>query len=196
MKGVLLCILCGIAVLSGCATKALMDKGKSSEMVLMVYDYENNGLQNVSVYIDDEFAGKTDINGRYLLNLPENKQYKLALEKNEYEGAGGAFLYDPFYVLYFQMGNSEQLLGLAERAMDEGGYEEAIGYLERTLAVDSRRMDALFLLAAANYKTGRADEALKALDEVTAMGGSGEYLREFRRLVVGNAVTQGSDSGQ
>ncbi len=161
--------LCGIFFIacflfSGCATKRIIDESGNIEMYVMVYDYENKGLQGTHIFIDDKETGTTDIYGRYVLALKEGKTYHIRIEKNEYEAAEQSFVFEPMYVLYFQIGNAAQLLRLAENAMDKGGYEEALGFLDRSIKLDEVRIDAVYLKAVAYYKTGLYEDALDVLE--------------------------------
>jgi tetratricopeptide (TPR) repeat protein len=161
----------------------VIDVSKKTEMVIMVYDYENNGLQGVSVYIDEELIGKTDVNGRYLLSLKEGNEYSIRIQKNGYERFDRSFVYDPFYVLYFQTGNAFQLLRLAEKAMDEGSYDEAVDLSDKSIDLDEQRIDALFLKAAAEYRRGRIKEAFVIVDGMISSGKDNDFLREFYEML-------------
>ncbi|ULQ59037.1 tetratricopeptide repeat protein [Brucepastera parasyntrophica] len=187
MKRLCISILIILFLLSGCVTKEIIDESNRTDMYVMVYDYENNGLQNVSVYIDDELIGKTDIHGRYLLALVRNQIYKIRLQKNEFEMVEKEFVYDPLFVLYFQIANSVQLLKLAENAMDEGGYEEAIGYLDRSIKLDPKRIDAFYLKAIALYKTGDSEGALEIIDTLASQVKNTEAIFDLAEQIYASA---------
>lgn len=176
------CLLC-----SGCVTKKIIDENKKTDMYVMVYDYENNGLQNVLIYIDDTLIGKTDIYGRYLLALKDGSTYKIRLQKNDYEEMEQEFIYDPLYVLYFQMGNAAQLLRLAEDAMNEGEYDEALGFLDRSIKLDSVRIDAIYLKAIAYYKLGLYEKALNVLETLTPLVKNKNIIDDLKKQIpIGN----------
>ncbi len=185
MKKVYSICLAVCLLFSGCATKRVIDESKRNEMYVMVYDYENKGLQNVRICIDDTEIGRTDIYGRYVLALTEGESYAIRIEKKEYETIEREFLFDPMYVLYFQIGNAAQFLRLAENAMDEGEYEGALGFLDRSIELDSMRIDAMYLKAIAYYRMGMNAEALKVLERLVPLVKNTKIIDDLKKQIEG-----------
>lgn len=185
----LFCFFCFLCL--GCASKQIISDGNRVDMYVIVYDYENNGLQNVSVYIDNELMGRTDINGRYLLALKEDRDYTIRIEKNDYEGMERNFTFDPMYVMYFQIGNAAQLLHLAEDAMAEANYEQVIVLVDRILKLDNSRIDALYLKALAHYKLNQHEEAIDILEKLTPLVKNSGIIKDLKKKIqVNNSNTQ------
>ncbi len=140
-------------VLSGCKTAGVNRIAQDdTAMYAMVYDYDNNVVSNVHIYVNDTYAGESDVQGRFVLKLPEKSDYMITLKKAGYETVERQIHFDPFLVLYFKMGNGEQFLYLAEESLDSGDTESAMGFVDRTLALESSRPDALFLKAIILYR--------------------------------------------
>lgn len=185
----LFCFFCFLCL--GCASKQIISDGNRVDMYVIVYDYENNGLQNVSVYIDNELMGRTDINGRYLLALKKDRDYTIRIEKNDYEGMERNFTFDPMYVMYFQIGNAAQLLHLAEDAMAEANYEQVIVLVDRILKLDNSRIDALYLKALAHYKLNQHEEAIDILEKLTPLVKNSGIIEDLKKKIqVNNSNTQ------
>ncbi|HKM21403.1 MAG TPA: hypothetical protein VJZ01_05115 [Lachnospiraceae bacterium] len=165
----------------GCATKQIIGDSTRIDMYVMIYDYENNGLQNVSVYINNELVGRTDIYGRYLLALKEGKDYTIRIKKNDYEVMEKEFTFDPMYVMYFQIGNAAQILHLAEEAMDDASYEDVLVLVDRVLKLDNSRIDALYLKSIAYYKLNQHDEALDVLKKLVPLVKNGDTIYDLEK---------------
>jgi tetratricopeptide (TPR) repeat protein len=180
--------------LDGCKSNPLL-KANRTEMYVMVYDYENTGLQGVSLYIDGKEQGSTDVRGRFLLDFKEKKSHVIRVVKNGYEEMEREFVYDPLYVLYFQMGNAPQYLQLAEDQVDKGFYENALDFLERSLSLEPARIDALYLKAIIYYKMGRTADAEAILSSLKSHVRDAEYVnRLIEKLKIETEGTNGNTS--
>jgi tetratricopeptide (TPR) repeat protein len=164
--------------LIGCKSTAI-GKANRTDMYVMVYDYENTGIQGVALYINGKKQGETDVRGRFLLDLKEKTPYTIKVVKNGYEEQEREFLYDPLYVLYFQIGNAPQFLQLAEDEVDKGFYENALGFLERSLSLEPARIDALYLKAIIYYKMGRTADAEAILSSLKSNMRNAEYINRL-----------------
>ena len=60
---------------------------KIDSVYVMVYDYDNSGVMDVSIFLNKELIGKTDIYGRLMFPVPTNKNQELSVsvEKEGYE---------------------------------------------------------------------------------------------------------------
>ncbi|MDR1429430.1 MAG: tetratricopeptide repeat protein [Spirochaetaceae bacterium] len=169
-------------MVSGCKSNPFYRAGRDF-MYVMVYDYENIGIQGVSVYIDHKLQGETDVQGRYLLDLKKKKEHTITLQKRGYEKAETAFIFDPFLVLYFKMGNAPQFLHLAEGELENASYDGALDWIRRSLDLEPGRAEALYLKAIVYYRMGKKREALDILDNLSAAVGDNEYVGLLRELV-------------
>jgi tetratricopeptide (TPR) repeat protein len=152
-------------------------------MYVMVYDYENIGVQGVSVFIDNKLQGETDVQGRYLLDFKKQTAHTITLQKHGYEKVETAFIFNPFLVLYFKMGNALQFLRLAEGELEKASYDEALDWIGRSLELEPRRAETFYLKAIVYFKMGKKKESLEVLDSLAAMVGNNEYVDILRELV-------------
>jgi tetratricopeptide (TPR) repeat protein len=189
----IVCIVCFL--LNGCAAKNIIDESKNAEMYLMVYDFENQGLHDVHIFIDDEELGKTDIYGRYILKLKEDETYIIRIEKNKYEAIEKTFVFDSLNVLYFQMIDSEELLHLAEDAMNESRYKDVIDFLDRSIKLDDTRIDAQFLKSIAYYKLGMNAEALSLLETLSSLIKQIDVIEELKQKIKTTNEDQVTEDG-
>jgi tetratricopeptide (TPR) repeat protein len=173
-----------IIILASCKSTPAR-RAEQQDMYVIVYDYEGSVIQGVSIYIDGNKIGETDIQGRYFLHLPSGKEYLVRVEKSGHETSERKFIFDPLYMLYFQIGNVSQLLQLAEGEIDKGLYTAALGYLDRALSIGENRVDSMYLKSIIYYKQGYFEEALTILDELEARISDREYIKKFRDKIIG-----------
>lgn len=184
-----LCNFLGIMIimsllLGSCATKKIIDESKRTEMYVMVYDYENKGLQDAAVIIDRKEIGRTDVYGRYVLSLKEGERYFIQIEKKEYEVMERDFIFNSMHVLYFQIGNASQLLRLAEKAMDQSEYLNAVKLLERSIRLDGSRIDAKYLQAIGYYHLGMYEETKVLLETLIGQVKNKKVVEDLREQVL------------
>ncbi len=113
---------------------------KIDSVYVMVYDYENTGVMDACVYLDEEAIGKTDIYGRLMFPLTSKKTQELYIrvEKEGYESTGIRTLLKDGQVLYFKIGNAEYYAENAEKFFDEGDIEKAAMMIEKALEIKER----------------------------------------------------------
>ncbi len=188
MKKLIFLTLCLIIFLSACATKKLEKNNYKADepyMLGMVYDYDNKPVENARIYVNEEHISSTDIQGRFILNykLSEQNDYSLKIEKVGFESVETAFLFDPVNVLYIRMINTQQLLRLAEDAMNAHNYTESEILLKRALALSPERDDIKYLLSIALYKQNKLQEAKDALAQIKSQGISEIYVEKLKVMI-------------
>jgi tetratricopeptide (TPR) repeat protein len=133
------------------------------------------------IYVDETLNGTSDVQGRYMLDLKTGRTYRIRISKEGYETAEQEFQFDPTYVLYFQIGNAVQFLQLAEDQMDDGFYDNALSWLDRSLSLEPNRTDSLYLKSIALYKVGRAAEANSILEGLARNLPDAEYIKLLQK---------------
>lgn len=113
---------------------------KIDSVYVMVYDYDNNGVMDASIFLNKELIGKTDIYGRLMFPVPSNKKQELpvSVEKEGYEKVEIKTLLKDGQVLYFKIGTAEYYAENAERLLDEGNTEKALLMIEKALEIKER----------------------------------------------------------
>lgn len=113
---------------------------KIDSVYVMVYDYDNSGVMDVSIFLNKELIGKTDIYGRLMFPVPTNKKQELSVsvEKEGYEKVEIKTLLNDGQVLYFKIGTAEYYAENAEILFDEGNAEKALLMIEKALEIKER----------------------------------------------------------
>ena len=151
----------------------------SGEAVMygMVYNHENSPVSNAEVIVNGTIAAMTDVQGRFILTSKQRNEFSLTLKKSGYETVEGIFCFEPMDVIHIVMVNADQLLKLAEDAMDEGYYREVIAFCDRALALNQERIDALYLKALGLVRLREHDMARNILEALQDQLGEREYIR-------------------
>jgi hypothetical protein len=177
-------LLFPLLFIAACGTpppkRAMHDSGM---MYGMVYDYENIPVSAAAVYIDGEKYIETDIQGRFVMEFAESGEHIIKLVKNGYEEVEEVFQYDPFRVLYFKMVNVNQLVSMAEGALERYAYRDAEPFLDRALLLEPLRPDILYLKSIVLYFQGKKSEARVLLEFLQELGIEGEYISELLKRV-------------
>jgi len=174
--GIFLVITLLISCQTGKPIKRLSDEGM---MYAMIYDYENTPVSGVAVYINGKKKVDSDIQGRFILDKMKKGEYRVKLTKKGYETLNELFQYDPMQVLYFKIINAQQLLVLAEDALDNTEYAIADNYLNRALLLEPNRPDALFLKSLAYYLQGKNAEAVVILENMIKSGNNDSSISQL-----------------
>lgn len=141
MKKILIFALVLLAFVS-CKTVGQKD---SQCTYIMVYDFENNTVKNVQIYIDGESIGFTDVYGRCTVEGFQNgNNHEVMLVKEDYEKIIVNTTLDDQKVLYIKMGSSFYYANLAESYLDKGMDSEALNAINKALSIKTRE-DYLFL---------------------------------------------------
>lgn len=141
MKKILIFALVLLAFVS-CKTVGQKD---SQCTYIMVYDFENNTVKNVQIYIDGESIGFTDVYGRCTVEGFQNgNNHEVMLVKEDYEKIIVNTTLDDQKVLYIKMGSSIYYANLAESYLDKGMDSEALNAINKALSIKTRE-DYLYL---------------------------------------------------
>lgn len=154
-------------------------KRVSGEAVMygMVYNNENTPVSNAEVIVDGKSVAITDVQGRFILFSKQRKEFTIALVKPGYETIEGNFRFEPSDVIHMVMINADQLVKLAEFAMDEGRYREVIAFCDRALALNLERIDAYYIKALCWIRLREYDCARHILRDLQKQFGEREYIR-------------------
>ncbi len=185
----ILLIFCSLFCISCKTTTVKGVKYKDSKPLMygMIYDFDNKPVEAASIYVDDKFIIKTDVQGRFILSLSiKNKKDEslIRIEKDGYETINGKFVYDPINVLYFRMINAQQLLTLSEEYVQNNELDEALIHLDRALKLSPLRSDILFLKSITLYKQKKIDECLLILENLKSENMNNIYIKQFYDKVI------------
>ena len=173
-----------ITLLISCQTgKPIKRLSNEGMMFAMIYDYENIPVSAVAVYINEKKIVDSDIQGRFILDAMKKGEYRVKLAKKGYETLEESFQYDPMQVLYFKIINAQQLLALAETALDNTEYAVAENYLNRALLLEPNRPDILFLKSIACYLQNKNAEAAAILENMIISGNNDPSISQLLEKV-------------
>jgi hypothetical protein len=152
----------------------------SGEAVMygMVYNHENIPVSSAEVIVDEKTVTLTDVQGRFILISKQRKEFTLSITKPGYETVTGKFYFEPMDVIHLVMVNANQLINQAELAMDEGRYHDVVAFCDRALALNSERIDALYLKALSLVRLREYDRARSVLLEMQEQIGEREYIHK------------------
>lgn len=119
-------------------------ENKIDSVYVMAYDYDNCEIMNVSVFVDGEEIGQTDIYGRLLFAFDKEKEVLVRAEKKGYEAIETKTKLKPGIVLYFKMGSAAYYAQKAEKLFDEHETGSALKAIEKALEIEKRK-DFLYL---------------------------------------------------
>ena len=142
----------------------------------MVYNNENMPVTSAQVVVDGRVATITDAQGRFFLSSRQRKEFTLSLVKTGYETVTGTFRFEPMEVIHIVMINADQLITLAEFAMDEGRFRDVIRFCDRAFALDPERIDAVYLKTLSLVRLREFDNARQILLELEEKIGEREYI--------------------
>ena len=185
MKRMVCGVICVCAVVLFFSCKSTGVKGNDADGVMhaMIYDYDNNGVRGVSVYIDGSYMGESDVRGRFMFKLHDMKEHELVLQKDGWERVSDTIVFDTMLVLYYKMGNAAQLINLAEDALDAGTMDEALMLLDRALGLGGGD-DARYLKSVVLFKAGKYDEALETLSQIEEKEETASYIQDFKQKII------------
>ena len=195
------CCLLVPCFVSGQTSSSQQRFRKDDFMYVMVYDYENNGVRDVKVFVNGDYEGSTNLQGRFM--LPYKRSYKsgfdISLKKDGYEEIIQSVYFDPVQALYFKIGNAEQYLAIGKSFIDNGDCASALEYLDRSLSLDPSWNDTMFLKAVALNRLHRYGEALGVLGGIPLNSVNRECVEDFMKenmnaMLMENSRTGTSDS--
>lgn len=175
--------VCVLVLLFSCKSTGIKGIDEDGVMHAMIYDYDNNGVRGVSVYIDGSYMGESDVRGRFMFKLHDAKEHELVLQKDGWERVSDTIVFDTMLVLYYKMGNATQLINLAEDALDAGTMDEALMLLDRALGLGGGD-DARYLKSVVLFKAGKYDEALETLSQIEEKEETASYIQDFKQKII------------
>jgi hypothetical protein len=182
MKKAVCIFLMLLFLLAGCAStgKKVERIDKKDTMYSMIYDYDNNPVQEVKIYINGKYAGESDVQGRFLVSGSPGKDIIVKLEKSSYEALSAEIHFDPLKVAYFKMGNCEQFRKLSENSLFVHENNEALEYCLRAEKLESTRQDIQYLKAVILNQLERFDESNAVLGTMTGNDNYSLYIRTLK----------------
>ena len=140
MKVKKICIkaLCAAACLFLFSCASTPEKKMDSAYV-MVYDYDNSEVMNVSILIDGKSAGSTDIYGRLMFPCEKEREVLIKASKTGYETIEAKTVIKPGIVVYFKMGSGSYYASKAEKLLDEHDAISASKMIDKALAIEERK---------------------------------------------------------
>ena len=118
--------------------KTLPEK-KIDSAYIMVYDYENSEVMNVTLYLDDKELGKTDIYGRFTFPVDDEKVHVIKAVKEGYEKVEQEMILKPGILIYFKLGSGKYYAKEAEKLLDENKYGKALSMINNALKIEERK---------------------------------------------------------
>ena len=108
---------------------------------VMVYDYENSGVMDAVISIDDEILGNTDIYGRLMFPAKDKKKmtHCIQVKKDGYEIVDITTSIYPGQVIYFKIGTGSYYAQKAEKLLDENNANEALIMINKALEIENRK---------------------------------------------------------
>ena len=122
-----------------CFSCMTMPEKKIDSVYVMVYDYDNNEVMNVSVTVDEVNVGTTDIHGRLMFTSGEEKECTVVAEKEGYETVKTRACIRPGQLIYFRMGTGAYYARKAELLLDDNEVEKALKMIDTALEVQERK---------------------------------------------------------
>jgi tetratricopeptide (TPR) repeat protein len=146
----------------------------------MVYDFGNRPISNCNVHLDDRHWVETDINGRFSIAKVPAGDYKIQITKKGYETyTGKVHINDKQQVVYIRTPSLQQLLDLADNALERNNPEEALAYIQRALSINNMTTELLFYAAVVEFRLGYIREAADLLQEIKSSGVRDIYIERF-----------------
>ena len=112
---------------------------KIDSAYVMVYDYENSEVMNVTILIDGEIAGNTDIYGRLMFPCEKEREVLIKASKNGYETVETKSVINSGTVIYFKMGSGSYYASKAEKLLDERDAISALKMIDKALEIEERK---------------------------------------------------------
>ena len=175
MKNIsLLVFLIHVIMLTGCASVKI----EHQLLQGMIYDYENEPVSGVDIYIKGKRVAVSDIAGHFSINqIMSYSEYNLVAKKTNYEDSELTFsITNMSQVIYLRMYSSQQLLSIAEEKTEQKKYKEAEEYLQRAKIVGGDSLSSDYLFSIIKYLKNEYDLALESLLKILEKGNDEEYI--------------------
>jgi hypothetical protein len=138
----------------------------------MVYDEENQPCAGVRLSVDGREGPMSDVRGRFVVPDLARGEHGLVARKDGYEDltVSIAFL-ERTDVLHLRMISFDQLLGMAQEALQDARFGAAEAYLVRAERLDPVDAVLRYLFALHAWKTGQFVAAVGHLNAIVSAGG-------------------------
>ena len=151
-------------------------------MYVMIYDYYNNGVKNVSIYLDDKIIGRTDVYGRFSFPIKnDNSKHTLSLQKDNYEKITDTIFYTRNEVLYYKMGESFFYFEEAEKQFDSKNYD--YGICTDTTDIDSLRDTGVTKATCIIVAISDIQDSIMTCANLIELGFSGNIIARAQNMV-------------
>lgn len=131
-------ILLILSVLIGITSCKTVPEKKIDSAYVMIYDYENNEVMNVALYVDGNEIGRTDIYGRLMFPVKEDGEHVIKAVKEGYEVIEQKMFIKPGILIYFKIGSGNYYAREAEKLLDEKKYNIALSKIITALKIEER----------------------------------------------------------
>ena len=166
------------ALLFSCASRDAADPSRfeKADLFGMIYDEENQPCPGVMLRVDGKSSGPadepvSDIRGRFVIPGLSRGEHSVTARKVGFEEVSTTILFlNRTDVLFLRMVSFAQLLGKAEKALEERRWGEADDLLARAERLDPGSSVLVYLKAVAAYKTGHAEDAADQLAGLVQKG--------------------------
>jgi hypothetical protein len=146
----------------------------------MIYDRDNKPVNHVMIYLGDNLAAVSDINGHFSVpGIKNGAEYRVTAKKEGYEEESVVFFYAGTEdILYISMYHRDQLIEEAERALKEKDWYNTELYLSRAEKTGSS-FTATYLRGILAFQKERYEEALSILTGLAEQEKRVPYLYLF-----------------
>ena len=137
----------------------------------MIYDLDNKPCAGVSVRVDGLPGETSDIDGRFVLPGLKRGPHSVRASAENHEPLEVRFSFDSrTQVLYLKMVSFDQLLALAQGALDGKRWADADLLLKRASALNESDAVLLYLQAILDYRQGDPAAAERRLSSLVDSG--------------------------
>ncbi len=167
-------------LLIGCATIPEPDVSGALPVHGLVYDYDNLPVPAAVLRIDGKRSALSDVNGRFVSPPIPPGTYDIEVSRDGYETKTVRLEYShPNQILYAKLYSAEQLLSLAEKALERRDWEAASSLLERAQAVRPGDAAAGYLRAIISFRKGDHGRAQEELGRLLLQGTGDPFIHLF-----------------
>lgn len=150
----------------------------------MVYNQSGIPVQNMIISIDNDIITKTDIRGRFSVELTQAGEHSISTEHQDFEKYSSIFvLNEKSDILYISVISYTELLDKSEEKMDNMEWDSAENYIKRALAIYPSRIEANYLMAVYQALPTRKDRnpesSIEILENMLESGHQLPYIFLF-----------------
>ncbi len=173
MNRALVPVVLAVVILSSCQSfrERKLAEFNQAPLFGMVYDYEQKPVPAAQLLVDGRRGPQTDINGRFVIEALSRGAHRVKVTKEGFEPLEVQVDYlNRSQVLYLRVVSFNQLLRMAERALEEKRYYQVEDLLSRAAAIDPADPVGLYLRALYQSEKGEVQEAVRTLESVLEAG--------------------------